>query len=210
MKKIIAIIMLSVLLFSLVGCKDEQLSEVQLTDMIDEGVTESGIRWQTDGHTLVISGDGPMDDYKLIFNSSLDIYTGDTPWKQYSRRIKTVYIGEGVTSIGKRAFYGFKNLNVITVPSSVTTIGSSAFWGCKLLSEITIPSNVTAIADWAFFNCAAIETLTIPENVTTIGNWAFSGWKSEQTITINGKEAAADGWSINWMDGCSANIVWNP
>ena len=44
----------------------------------------------------------------------------------------------GVTQIGKYAFYNAKGFTSITVPSSVSSIGSSAFEGCSGLTSITV------------------------------------------------------------------------
>ena len=57
----------------------------------------------------------------------------------YRPNIKSVTIGNGVTSIGSYAFCGCSGLTSITIPDSVTSIGSSAFSGCRSLEEITIP-----------------------------------------------------------------------
>lgn len=46
--------------------------------------------------------------------------------------LKTVYIPEGFTSIGKNAFYNCNQLRTVIVPWSVETIGAGAFSGTKL------------------------------------------------------------------------------
>ena len=52
--------------------------------------------------------------------------------KEYKNRGQTYTI----TSIGDDAFYGFKNLQEITIPKTVKTIGSYAFYGCPSLRTI--------------------------------------------------------------------------
>ena len=61
----------------------------------------------------------------------------------------------------------------VTVPDGVTGIGRSAFYACESLTSLTIPAGVTSIGDWAFWNCRGLTSLTIPEGVTVIGDWAF-------------------------------------
>ena len=55
-----------------------------------------------------------------------------------------VVIPDGVTRIGREAFYLCTGLTSITIPNSVTDIGSRAFQKSGLTS-ITIPSSVSYI-----------------------------------------------------------------
>ena len=110
---------------------------------------------------LVISGEGPMTDYDY----------NDSPF--YNSDIKSVVIGDGVTTIGNYAFYNCTNLSSITIPDSVTTIGSDAFYNCYNLTNITIPDSVTTISNSAFYNCSNLSSILIPDSVTTIGSSAF-------------------------------------
>ncbi len=119
--------------------------------------------------TLTISGTGTMED----FTSSSKV-----PWNAYSSSIKKVVIENGVTSIGKYAFYGCTGLTSVTIPNSVTSIGLFAFMGCTGLTSVTIPNSVTSIEGRAFEGCTALTSATIPNSVTSIGSSAFSGCTS--------------------------------
>lgn len=66
-----------------------------------------------------------------------------------------VVIPDGVTRIGREAFYQCTGLTNITIPNSVTDIGSRAFQKSGLTS-ITIPSSVSYIGEFSF----SIDTLT--------------------------------------------------
>ena len=50
-----------------------------------------------------------------------------------------VAIPDGVSEIGKAAFFGCTAFTGVTIPESVTTIGLSAFEGCTGLTNISIP-----------------------------------------------------------------------
>lgn len=73
----------------------------------------------------------------LISGTSMDNYskTSQIPW--YSKRldIKEIVIGEYITNIGDKAFYGCINAKKITIPEGVTSIGTDAFKNCD---EMTI------------------------------------------------------------------------
>ena len=45
-------------------------------------------------------------------------------------------IPDGVTSIGRNAFYSYDSLTSITIPDSVTSIGEEAFYGCTGLTSV--------------------------------------------------------------------------
>ena len=52
------------------------------------------------------------------------------PWFNQSALVRSVMIGEGVTSIGDCAFYAFSNLESVVIPDTVTSIGDHAFDAC--------------------------------------------------------------------------------
>ena len=98
------------------------------------------------------------------------------------KSLKSVTIGDGVTSIG---MYAFSNcgLTNITIPNSVTSIGKYAFYHCTDLTNIVIGKGITTIEENVFSSCD-IENITIPNSVTTIGNDAFSYCYGLKSITI--------------------------
>ena len=56
-----------------------------------------------------------------------------------------------VTSIGAKAFKGYKKLAKVTIGANVTTIGKAAFYNCKKLKNVVIKSkNITKIGKKAF------------------------------------------------------------
>jgi len=70
--------------------------------------------------------------------------------------VTNVIIGNGVTSIGDRAFLGCTNLLTLTIGNSVTNIGNEAFRVCFVLRSVTIPRSVTHIGDEAFFYASLV------------------------------------------------------
>jgi len=122
------------------------------------------LKWHlTDDGVLTISGKGEMYDYSSSYK----------PWS-YNALTKVI-IGNGVTTIGKNAFYGCSSLTSVTIPNSVTTIGEAAFRYCSHLTSVTIPNSVTTIGGWAFSGCSSLTSVNIPNSVTTIGESTFYG-----------------------------------
>ena len=147
-----------------------------------DAATESGkcganLTWSLDTDTgvLTISGTGDMYNW---YSSD------DVPWYSNRSSIKTVVIGDSVTSIGDDAFYRCTGLTSVTIPDSVTSIGEVAFSWCTGLTSVTIGNSVTSIGDYAFSDCTGLTSITIPNSVTSIGNGVFEDCTGLTSITV--------------------------
>ena len=133
---------------------------------------------------LTISGSGPMkDNYH--------------PWGNYQTTIKTIVINEGVTTIGKYAFYQWYDaVTSVTIPSTVTTIRDYAFYSCKSLASVTFAegSQLETIETSAFASCTSLASITIPSTVTTIGDIVFKSCESLASV------AFAEGSQLKTID----------
>ena len=144
-------------------------------NLYGRGSCGENVNWvMTADGMLTISGTGAMADYE---------WSG-TPWASVCSEIKSVVIGDGVTSIGDYAFYDCGALTSVTIPDTVTVIGDGAFRGCSRLSGMTIPDSVTSIGKSAFRDCCKLTGLTIPDNVTSIGDHAFNGCNGLTSVTL--------------------------
>ena len=142
---------------------------------IASGTCGENLTWVLDSDGLLkISGTGAMADYKWIY---------DVPWCSYASGITTVEISDGVTSIGRTAFFRCTSLASITIPESVTSIGDSVFANSGITS-IAIPNGVISIGNWAFENCTSLESVEIPDSVTSIGSSAFASCEKLKSITL--------------------------
>jgi hypothetical protein len=108
-----------------------------------------------DDGELVISGEGD-----IVHNKGMLGYT----WLEYDFYIRSVIIGEGVTSIGDKAFGQCINLTSVTIPDSMISIGGRAFAECTSLTSITIPESVSSIGYGAFSACTSLTGITVDEN----------------------------------------------
>ena len=138
----------------------------------------TNLTWMlTEDGILTISGEGAMKDWGV---SSI------FPWYSYLGSVKTVVVGDAVTTIGNDAFSDCKALTTVTIGNSVTTIGDSAFYRCESLATVTIGDSVTTIGDNAFSYCKALTTVTIGDSVATIGDYAFAYCDSRPEIYFKG------------------------
>ena len=107
--------------------------------------------------------------------------------------VSSVYIPNGVTTIGHGAFANCTSLTSITIPNSVTSIGNYAFDNCTSLTSITLPNSVTSIGGWAFSGCTSLTSITIPDSVRSIDNSAFAGCASLTKVFYGGLNS--ESWS---------------
>ena len=117
-------------------------------------------------------------------NSSNPIYFADELYVSGSLTTN-IMIPEGITNIGKYAFYGCSSIVSVTIPDSVTTIGDYAFRLCSSLTSVTIGDNVDIIGTQAFYQCGNLTSITIPDSVEIIGNYAFYGCAGLASVTIS-------------------------
>ena len=142
--------------------------------------TTGNLTWTLSGGTLTISGTGVMPDYA----------TSTAPWNSYKSSITAAVVSEGVTSIGRAAFYFCNSLTSVTIGSDVTSIGVGAFRGCNSLASVTIPGSVTSIRSLAFEYCNSLTSVTIPAGVTNIEEGAFAGCSALTAINVNAANGA--------------------
>ena len=135
------------------------------------------LRWEYNAgtNTLSITGTGAMPNYAS---------TNDQPWKAFQSGIKTVIIGDNVTTIGEHAFAACNALQNVTLGSRVQTIEVSAFGTCQALQSISFPASVTTIGKHAFLNCRVLQNVSFSDGLTTIGEGAFSDCVVLQSITL--------------------------
>lgn len=161
------------------------ISLTMLRANVISGICGDNLTWQynTDEHSLVISGTGDMYDY--------DEYELPCPWKTVAETITSVSLPNGLTHVGSHTFewcysvkdidfpttltsigyYSFRStgLKSITIPNSVTEIGSGAFAESSYLQSVVLPNNIQNLESYVFGYCHQLKSITIPASVTTIG-----------------------------------------
>ena len=171
----------------------EALPEKPVADEIQEivasGTCGPNLTWTMTDNSLLISGDGEMDDFD-----------SDAPWAVYSSNIQGITLPNYLTSIGDNAFRSCSALPAIDIPSGVTRIGSSAFADCTGLSTISFNGSAPTIEADSFQNVTATAYFT-PDDT-----W-YSG------------AAQNYGGSITWVEfqafhdpdpygTCGPNLTW--
>ena len=161
---------------------------------IASGTCGENLTWVlTDDGKLTISGTGSMKNYSFSQSSR-------APWFSKASYIKSIVIGEGVTSVGKEAFDDCKYVTSVTIPSTVTNVGENAFSDCSSLTGVYISdlaawcmidfyaggsiNNPLYKAGNLYLNGKLVTELVIPDTLSSIGASAFKGCTSLTSVTI--------------------------
>jgi hypothetical protein len=99
--------------------------------------------------------------------------------------LKSTALGNGVRSIGSKAFYECAALRSLNTPASLISLGSSAFYDCTALANVTFADGLASIGDHAFYGCRGFSTLTIPASVRSIDGGAFMGCSGLACLTLS-------------------------
>ena len=102
-------------------------------------ITYSVYELDTDQYRLVVSGNGKIMDCAWDGQNQ--------PFRQYSRQITELVIGEGITATNNGCFAGMDALISVSFPSTLTHLASNTFIGsfADSVTTLTIPATVTKI-----------------------------------------------------------------
>ena len=175
------------------------------------GICGEKLTWELEDGVLTISGEGEMWDFSF----------GDpAPWENYVDNITSVYIADGVTSVGEYAFENCKTMTTITFGESLRCIRNYAFNQCKGLETLFFTGDEPEVGSYSFQNVEAIYYYS-PDNDTwdgrlpvfnctlypvggTATDYGMCGdslsWKYEDgVLTITGKGEMYDYSHTSWM-----------
>jgi len=94
----------------------------------------------------------------------VQVGSGEVPiqgWASGSQQsITSISISQGISRIGRYAFYG-SSITSVDIPNSVTELGEYAFYSCTNLTALTIPKSVVRIADGALCGLQELISFTL-------------------------------------------------
>lgn len=199
-------------------------NENNLTFQASSGTT-GDCTWRLEGTVLTISGNGAMAD--CVYDEDKEKFI--LPWGD---KITKVIIEEGVTEVGKAAFYKCGSLKEVVLPEGLTTIkpgafyeckkletvvfseglttiGEHAFEGCTGLKEIDLPEGLTLIDSSAFCNCTNLSSVKFPESLNKIGGYAFENCESLTSLTIPENTATINSCAFRGCSNIKELYVYN-
>lgn len=111
------------------------------------------------------------------FNYSMD-RKGNVTISGFTGDMETIVIpgmikGHLVTTIGRGAFQGCKNLVDVSMPDHITTMQGDSFRDCISLKRIHLSNGITKIVTTSFNGCIGLEEINIPDSVSEIKRATF-------------------------------------
>lgn len=205
MKKLLALFLAALMIFTLFACSDEEedekdnLDDYEQDDIVIDHITdENGNTFyfdSVDSESVTITKyEGSDQPHALEIPEKLNGKTVVAISSQafyFCSNITSLTFSAPITSIGDYAFAGCSMLNALVLPASVSSIGDAAFYGCSSLETLTFAttSELTAIPYAAFRGCTSLKAVTVPAYINTIAQGAFEGCEALATVTIqNGVE----------------------
>ncbi len=147
------------------------------------GGTWDGVQWNINGGVLTVSG-GDVPSASTSYQA---------PWHKFAPNVTKIVIGDGVASVGERAFDGMYAVQTVDI-GGVTSVGAYAFSDCSSLTSVTLPA-VTSIGSYAFAECTSLKTVTLAPTLAYVGEcpWEACTALTSFTAFAGDSFSASDG-----------------
>jgi len=144
------------------SCKFRLLSEAERTCQI--------VGWEesTDlNHIVVIPSKSSNWDMDFKVAGIVDLAF------QNQEEIISLFLPEGLESIGIKAFENCKKIPILNMPNTVKHLGKDCFHECKSLRSLHLSNSLTELPPRAFHDCPLLKEVTVPEGVKIIREDCF-------------------------------------
>lgn len=193
MKKILALLLVALLAFTMIACNKEE-EEDNAGQIENLGATNELIY---NDFKYAVNEDGGYEIVGYVFGG-VELLDIEVPAKiddravtgigadafKGAKNVKSIKLPDGLLYIDNYAFYDCDYITEIVIPDSVTTIGQGAFQGCDALASVTFSKNLVRIYDFAFQGCPKLANFTLYEGLVSIGTGAFDGCATLTDVVI--------------------------
>ena len=202
MKKLLAIMLSFVMVFSLASCgggsQTEGAAEPE-EEVIEEELQYPGnnenFKYNVyDKHVEIIGYCGKPNKEELVVPATIE----DLPVTEITRAENADYVDgifgefkgkkivfeDGIEEIHSLYFGGNESLKEIVLPSTLK-FAPRAFEDCNALEKVTIPEGIEKIYDGMFAECDGLKHVVLPSTVTEISTEGFAYCDSLSDIKLN-------------------------
>ena len=173
-------------------------------------------RYTGDEEEVVIPDTILFRPVREIGTSYQGFYYETSPFENV-QSIKSVYIPDSVTEMGRGCFEECTSLERIRLSPNLTMLPRDVFYGCESLKEIEIPEGITKLGFRAFCKCTSLETVVFPNTLKIIGSSTFTKCTSlvevdipETVEEIHWDAFKETGYAESWEENyiiCGKNVL---
>jgi len=162
------------------GCDPQDASYLSLTSLEFQQADDYNGSLVAGSYKVSIANSGSYIG-QLIFPSSVNgdpvttIAQNKSLTDTQKAQVTSAYIPDSVETIGPSAFYGFTNLETVTLEQNESL---------SVASVASASTGLKTIDDTAFYNCAKLKGIKIPATVTRVGMEAFTGCANLTSIEV--------------------------
>ena len=143
------------------------------------------VRWLAD--SCVAAEKDMKCFYRCLSMRKVDIGPGVmvTPSQMFSgnRVLESVYMADGVTTIGSNAFTMDSCLTDVRWPSTLRVIEHAAFYECDL-REIVLPDSLQVVGTYSFAYNERLRRIVLGPAVSFLGTYAFADCYVLEEVTV--------------------------
>jgi len=174
--------------------------KAEAAEAVASGTCGENLSWVLDDEgTLTISGSGAMEDYDYWTESERPA------WYEWRSQVNKIIVKEGVTTIGRHAFWDMWKASEVSLPNGLISIGDQAFDQCAQLTEINFPESLETMGYCAFFYCKKLAEVSIPQKVVSLDVGVFWGCTGLKKVFFSDGITHIDSWAFK---DCSEELVF--
>ena len=121
--------------------------------------------------------------------------------------LTSVFLKEGLNSLGKSAFANCLKLKTVTIPGSISSVAQNVFENCESLEELTFGIGVQQIESRAFYMCRSLKKLTLPDSMVSICGNAFYGCSELEEVKIGEQLSSIGDYAFSNCESLSEFLV---
>lgn len=168
---------------------DPNTSSSSITNSEDI-TTESDFLWEEVDEQIILTkylGNNKIVRIPATINGKQVVELSHT--FEENKTIESVYIPDGISIIGDKAFHDCDALTQVSMPDSVIAIGFGAFSFCDSLVNLNLSNNLQSIGLDGISHCWSLETISIPASVSSI-NESFCYCSVLTAINVNAENTS--------------------
>ena len=166
-------------LFPALSAFAEETPEITDSGTITDQSTGDVLNWTFDSTgTLTVNGTGTVPK--------------NAAWESHKTEVKKLVLGEGITELASKAFYGYAAMEEAVLPESLQKLNDGAFSTCSALQTLSLGANLTLFSNNAVNYCSSLTQINVSEDNAVFSSEDGVLFNKTKTELIRYPEAKTD------------------